>query len=104
MQKDLMKRVVVDFLKNNKVTISNSDYKKIDHLIGAKYYKDPYYLFKYYRALTAEGDDAITWGEALDVDVWCNYYINSLIEHQFAEKIDEIKDLMLSLRRCYDVF
>ena len=72
-------------------------YKKIDHLIGAKYYKDPYYLLKYYRALTAEGDDAITWGEALDVDVWCNYYINSLIENQFEEKIDEIKDLMLNL-------
>jgi hypothetical protein len=80
-------------------------YKKIDHLVGAGFYKDPYYLFKYYRTLPMEGDDAITWGDALDVDIWCNYYINSLKSFQFEDKIDkidkidEIKSLMLNLRR-----
>ena len=79
-------------------------YKKIDHLIGAGYYKDPYYLLKYYKTLPTEGDDAIVWGEALNVDIWCNYYVNSLLAYQYEEKIDEIKNIMSKLRRCNNVF
>jgi hypothetical protein len=107
-------------------------YRKIDHLIRAGYYKDPYYLFKYYRTLPTEGDDVVVWGEALDVDIWCNYYSNSLMEHelrikreyqekkeyfseelndqldkdmdQYLEEIDETKNLILNLRRCGNVF
>jgi general secretion pathway protein G len=74
-------------------------YRKIDRLIAAGYYKDPYYLYKYYKTLPSEGDDVIEWGEALDVDIWCNYYINILKMNHFEEKIEEIKNLMLVLRR-----
>jgi hypothetical protein len=44
------------------------------------HYNDPYYLFKYYKTLSTEGEETIRWGNALDEDIWCNYYMNSLLE------------------------
>jgi hypothetical protein len=100
-------------------------YRKIDRFITIECYKDPYYLFKYYKKLQAEGDDVIAWGEALDWDVWRNYYVNSLLEYQLRllerkkdfegklridfeksidKKVDEISDFILNLRRSEDVF
>ena len=90
-------------------------YRKIDHLVGQGYYKDPYYLFNYYKTLSTEKNDAITWGEALDVDIWFNYYINSLIMHkehlmeqnkspERTKRIEEIENLILYLRRKENVF
>ena len=79
-------------------------YSKIDHLIGRGYYRDPYYLFKYYRSLPAEGYYTIEWGNALDVNIWLNYYVMRLKEAQFEDKVDEIKNLMLNLRMCGNEF
>jgi len=90
-------------------------YRKIDRLIRVGYLEDPYNLFKYYKTLPMDGNDAINWGEALDVDIWFNYYINSLIEHKShlteqnrgserSERIEEIDNIILHLRRCKNVF
>ena len=94
-------------------------YRKIDHLIRDGFYKDPYYLFNYYKTLCTKGDDTIRWGEALDADIWRNYCVMSLIAHQeimtrdrheiigiddqidqIEEKTEEIKTLILNLWRC----
>jgi hypothetical protein len=99
-------------------------YRKIDYLIMTGHYNDPYYLYKYYKTLPTEGEDAIRWGDALDEDIWCNYYLNSLLEFKshierenssiyitdeliekeryinelkkIEVKIDEIKNLMIN--------
>jgi hypothetical protein len=70
-------------------------------------------------------EDAIAWKEALDVDIWRNYHINRLVAYQLRlleqkntffgigekhlkeefdkkieEKIEEISNFILNLRRC----